>query len=125
MLKAEKDKRKILDKIIENLEGDIQLKFNSIGEYLLKRPKKAEKIKAYLYKIIDKLLNDKKAYNLAIKLAKTVNTGAKTVEETFEMPQKKFESFSCDLLEKEIKLMQLKDELKNKKQQLKSKKTTK
>lgn len=124
LFRIEKEKKKILDQIINNLENDIQFNFNKIGQYILKRPKKAEQNKDYLNKIIKKLLDDSKAYKLAFKLAKSVKTEAKNIEETFDMPQKEFEVNVCNFLEKEIKVMQLKKELKIKKKQI-QKKTTK
>lgn len=41
------------------------------------------------------------------------------MEETFEMSQKELEVCVCDLIEKEIKVMQFKDDLKIKKKQIK------
>jgi len=123
LFKIEKKKRKMLDQIINNLENDIQFNFNNIGQYILKRPKKAEQKKEYLNKIIKKLLDDQKAYKLAFKLSKLVKNEARDVEENFQMSQKEFEVNVCDLLEKEIKVMQLKNKLKTKKKQI-QKKTT-
>lgn len=119
LFKFEKRKKEILDKIINNLEIEIQFKFNNIGQYILKRPKKAEQRKIYLNKIIRKLLDDQTSYKLAFKLAKLIKTETKDVEETFEMSQKEFEVRVCDLIEKEIKVMQFKDDLKIKKKQIK------
>ncbi len=119
LFKNEKKKREIINKIIYELEENIQFKFNSIGKYLLKRPKKSERLKDYLYKMIYKLLEDKKSYDLAIELAKSVKTEAKTIEEVFGISQKKFETEMCNLVEKEVKIIQLSEGIKEKKKELK------
>lgn len=123
LFRLEKNKRKIVDKIINDLEGNIQFKFNSIGRYLLRRPKKSEKLKQYFYDMIYKLLENIKSYKLAFQLAKSVKTEAKTVEEAFGETQRKFETEICDLLEKEIKIIQLNNEIKEKKKIIKEKTT--
>ena len=123
LFKSEKKKIKIVDDIINDLEVKIQFKFNSIGQYLLKRPKKSERFKDYFYKMIYKLLEDKRSYKLAFQLAKSVKTEAKTVEEAFGESQKKFETKICDLLEKEIKIIQLNNEIKEIKNKKKEKTT--
>lgn len=112
LFKSEKKKIEIVNDLINDLEANIQFKFNSIGQYLLKRPKKSEQFKDYFYKMIYKLLENKRSYKLAFQLAKSVKTEAKTVEETFGEKQKKFVTEICDLLEKEIKIIQLNNEIK-------------
>ena len=70
-------KRSITKKIIKTIEQETHFRIYSLGQFLQNEKEKAQQEKDYIYKQIEKVLQDEKVYNLAFDLAKHVNSVVK------------------------------------------------
>lgn len=105
----ERKKRSITKKIIETIEQETHFRIYSLGQFLQNEKEKAQQEKDYIYKQIEKVLQDEKVYNLAFDLAKHVNSVVKKMEEAFNMPKEKIKDLMCEFVEAEILKMKMEE----------------